>query len=267
MVQKGGDDLEENFVFGDSGSERSDVSDAGSESEVCDEETAEDAESPSADNSDLPAPKKQKLNWREAASASTGDSISQKAILTQSIVAAAKYFPNQPLPLSADQISELRITDLSQFKKGDDTSFKGLLTNLREHGTHLTAACEGLNVIFVTGSASRAMYLVKELRDFDKTLSPLPMFFHGGGRKKEQAKTQEAVLRDKKAPVAVTLPSRLVSVCDSNVVDLHKVGLVVFDLKVNEKGVNVLSQKDTMLDSLRVIGEYIANGPNTIVMI
>jgi hypothetical protein len=101
------------------------------------------------------------------------------------------------------------------------------------------------------------MYLVKELRDFDKSLSPLPLFFHGGGRKKEQANTHESVLKSTSCSVAVCLPSRLKAMASAGFLDFSKIGVILFDMKQNEKQMNVLSMKDTMKDCLEIIGEHV----------
>jgi hypothetical protein len=142
-------------------------------------------------------------------------------------------------------------------------SVRETLKFLRDTGDLLgEGSSEGLRSVFVAGSATRAMYLVKELREFDSSTTPLPLFFHGGGRRKEQASTHESVLRSNKAKIAVCLPSRLLSISDAGLIDYNNVGLIVFDMKANEKKLNVLSQKDTLKEVMKLLISHVIPAAN-----
>jgi hypothetical protein len=258
----GGDSLEENFVLGSSVSSDSDcseseisdkLSDVGSHSLGDSSESGDQGES--AQNQ--PA-KKVKLNWREAAAGATGSPESQRSILEAALSAFGKFFPKLDPPFTVDDLEVLNVIDISSFLEQEDKAFGNLLRSLsgRPRGFPEKAHSE-LKCIILTGSATRAMYLVKEVRETSRALSPLPLFFHGGGRKKEQSQTHESVLRGRKSTVAVCLPSRLRAVAENNLIDFKTVDLIVIDLKRNEKGLNVLSQKDTMMDLLEIVGKHV----------
>jgi len=267
----GGDDLEENFVldseYSSSGEESVDgIPDAGAVTA----QTPGNCSSGSSDSGDEtdeapPKSKKAKLNWREASSRCVGSLDDQMEIIRIAAVAFEKFFPSSTVPFDGDSVSADRFIDLSEYGTGESRSARALFECIRKHG-YLGGASsggskedsDGLCTLIVTSSATRGMYLLKELKEFDKSLSPLPLFFHGGGRKKEQAQTHDTVIKSGKASVAVCLPSRLKAVVDSGILDLGKVHLVVFDLKQNEKMLNVLSMKDTMADSLEIIGRCLS---------
>jgi len=263
----GGDDLEENFVLD------SDNSSTGEDS--VDDTTLEpyvEAHTPdvsrlqdrdSLDESDEPQSqaKKVKLNWREASAKSAGSSEDQLEILRVARLAFEKFFPSSTLPFNVESLSANQFLDLSEYTSSDSKNTQDLFASLRSRGflnSNTDGEFKSLRTLIVTSSATRGMYLVKELKSFDKSLSPLPLFFHGGGRKKEQSQTHETVIKGGRASVAVCLPSRLKAVTDAGLLDFGKVDIVVFDLKQNEKRLNVLSMKDTMSDCLDIIGRCVS---------
>ncbi len=262
MVYKGGDDLEENFALdssnSDSGSDIYGVDGLVENADVT-EKDDDDVDCEANIEQHTPSAKKQKLNWRESATAACTDVSSQRTLLFSCITAADKYFPNQTPVLTRDIVDKLDFLDTSSLSEGGERCLDTLLGLLTDAQSYMPVQCrekKGLRVILLTASSSRAMYLVRELKSAKK-VAAVPLFFHGGGRKKEQSSSQVSMLKQEKSEVAIALPSRLVSLFDDGTLNISDVGLVVIDLKTNEKGVNVLSQKDTMLDSLRIIGEYI----------
>lgn len=263
----GGDDLEENFVLDtDYSSSDEAASETGSDSEACEVQTPDPANSEVPDSSDesdggQPKTKKVKLNWREASSRCAGSVQDQVEILRLAGLAFEKFFPSSTMPFNIESVSAGQFLDLSEYGAGESRTAQALFECLRTQGYLQSATGGGSSsqlTLIVTSSATRGMYLTKELKEFDKELSPLPLFFHGGGRKKEQAQTHEAVIKNGKASVAVCLPSRLKAVMDAGILDIQKVNLVVFDLKQNEKKLNVLSMKDTMTDSLDIISRCLS---------
>lgn len=267
LLMIGGDDLEENFIIDDdrhsSGSESESDNDLSPNPSV--DESADDGDiSPPLDRSDAePVTKKVKLNWREISSRCSGSREDQLQTLRISRLAYEKFYPHSTAPLDVESLSTNRFVDLSSFAAQESKNAQALFECLRSAGflkAHVDENIKGLRTLIVTSSATRGMYLVKELKEFDKTLSPLPLFFHGGGRKKEQAETHDAVIKGRKSMVAVCLPSRLKAVAESAVIDFKQVDLVLFDLKSNEKQLNVLSMKDTMGDCLTIIGRFILGG-------
>ena len=268
MVLAGGDDLEENFVL--AGSSSDSESEFESDPIITESRSVEVAErvarggddSHSEDDTPAPQAKKQKLNWREAATSATGDIASQKRVLGTSLVAFAKYFPNSESIVTEEGIEKLGFVDCSEYCSQENKTVGYMFAFLNKMTNAIVAGSDddkALRTVVVAGSATRAMYLIKELREMDSKLAPLPLFFHGGGRKKEQARTHESVLKGRKTSIVVCLPSRLKAVADSGLIDFSSVELVLFDLKQNEKKLNVFSQKDTMHDVLGVIGEHIMN--------
>lgn len=268
MVLAGGDDLEENFVL--AGSSSDSESEFESDPIITESRSVEVAErvarggddSHSEDDTPAPQAKKQKLNWREAATSATGDIASQKRVLGTSLVAFAKYFPNSESIFTEEGIEKLGFVDCSEYCSQENKTVGYMFAFLNKMTNAIVAGSDddkALRTVVVAGSATRAMYLIKELREMDSKLAPLPLFFHGGGRKKEQARTHESVLKGRKTSIVVCLPSRLKAVADSGLIDFSSVELVLFDLKQNEKKLNVFSQKDTMHDVLGVIGEHIMN--------
>jgi hypothetical protein len=266
MVLAGGDDLEENFVLDGSSSEseslseriESDLDDSVSDRPAEDEHRVD--ETPCDDEAAVPQAKKQKLNWREAAMNTTGDETSQRSILKASLSAFGKYFPNSDLPFTEECVDKLTFVDCSEFCSQESKTVGDMFMFLKKVTTALdstTGEKKKLRALVIAGSATRAMYLVKELREMDSKLAPLPLFFHGGGRKKEQARTHETVLASGKTSVAVCLPSRVKSVSDAGLVDFSSLELILFDLKQNEKKLNVLSQKDTLQEVLELVGTHI----------
>ena len=261
----GGDSLEENFVL--DGSYSSSESETSFEAPLTTPKTLsepqEDEEVPECENErvvEQQAAKKKKLNWRETASNKSGDAASQREILLTSRTAAAKFFPNFEVPFCGEDLNDLEFVDATEFMAKESKSVRDMLEFLKAqcHALSPERHADGrLRTLVIAGSATRGMYIVKELREMDAKLSPLPLFFHGGGRKKEQARTHESVLKGKKASVAVCLPSRLRSMADEELIDFSTIDLVVFDLKQNEKRLNVMSQKETMMDLLEILGKHI----------
>ena len=264
MVLGGGDSLEENFVIDsdDSASVSSDDSNINFEfdSTQVTEGIADSSEAENhAEPDKQPAAKKPKLNWREGAVLNDGSIDSQSRLLNRAYEAFAHFFPKDDLIGEQGKLQDANFVDCREFSAQENKSVREMLRYLATRGFSAEPPAHGpkkLSTIFVTGSATRAMYLVKELREMDSKLAPLPLFFHGGGRKKEQALTHESVLRGNKTSVAVCLPSRLLSVCESGLIDFDRIDLVVFDLKTNEKKLNVLSQKETLRDVFQVLVKY-----------
>ena len=264
----GGDDLEENYVLDSEYSSSGDESiDSDSDRVITPELTPENSSPANSDSSEdggdaQQSAKKVKLNWREVSSNSAGTQKDQLEIIRLARVAFEKFFPASTLPLDIESLSEDKFLDISEYANGETKNAQELFLSLRKCGFLECVTgrdSHGLRTVVVTSSATRGMYLVKELKELDKSLSPLPLFFHGGGRKREQAQTHESVISGGKASVAVCLPSRLRAVTDAGILDLQKVDLVVFDLKQNEKKLNVLSMKDTMADSLAIIGRCLSS--------
>ena len=260
----GGDSLEENFLIGSSDSEafsdtENDSGDSVRSSRSNSASSDESLDDGSMDERSEEKPvKKLKLNWRETASDATGSPESQRNILERSLSAFERFFPNTQAPFKVCDLDSLKFIDCADFLENGTRAFGDLLSYLSNHSNGFSAkALTGLKTIIITGSATRAMFLVREVREMNKDLSPLPLFFHGGGRKKEQTRTHESVLRANKSSVVVTLPSRLKAVLEGSLIDLKTVTLILVDLKHNEKRLNVLSQKDTMLDLLQIIGSHI----------
>ena len=269
MVIIGGDSLEENFVLDDGENSVITTDCENSESDLADSLQVgivrSNCSSDDTENEETTVAKKAKLNWREAAVASAGGMHSQKSILSAAMVAMSKYFPNADAVFSSSGVDELSFVDCSSFCASGNTSVRNLLEYVNDKVGCLTEpTTPALRCLIIAGSGARAMYLVKELRDFDKALSPLPLFYHGGGRKKEQNRTHESVLSKSKSVVAVSLPSRLIDICQRDLIDFSKLDLILIDLKANEKGVNVLSQKDTMLDAITVIGKWVLPHARTV---
>ena len=263
----GGDDLDENFVLDSesSGSEADsidvpsrDCSDSKERNILPEDEGAEEPTKKSQ-----PEAKKVKLNWREASSRSTGSPEDQLETMRVSRIAFEKFFPSVDVPICGDGLSVDRFVDLSEYCACESKNTQALFATLRDQGflaSPIGESPSGIRTLIVTSSATRGMFLIKELKEFDKSLSPLPLFFHGGGRKKEQSNTHESVIRGNKSSVAVCLPSRLRVVAETGVLNFENIDLVIFDLKPNEKRLNVLSMKDTMADCLTIIGQYILGG-------
>lgn len=263
MALEGGDSLEENFILGDddSQSEYTDPSSASKSQDHSDSESSIDSQEPEEQlNLETPPAKKAKLNWREWATLCLGSPESQASLIQSAITAFTTYFPNDASFSADSDLSSLCFLDCEEFAARSEKSVRDMLEFFRAKGYFSSAeqSCKGLNTLIISGSATRAMYIVKELREFDSKLAPLPLFFHGGGRKKEQGSTHEAVLRGNKTSVAVCLPSRLKAALENNLIDFKSVTLVIFDLKTNEKKLNVLSQKDSLKDVLSIIIDYIA---------
>ena len=256
-----GDSLEENFILNDDGSDTdtvSDVSDNCKNGTGSEDSVSGEGQSAIEGNAFISQKsKKQKLNWREGASVVTGSVESQVHTLTAALEAFSTFFPNEPAVLTGDDFSSISFLDCSEFAERSEKSTSDLFNFLRIKGflNPSSGVSKILNTIIVSGSGTRAMYLVKELREFDSGLAPLPLFFHGGGRKKEQAVNHEATLRGLKTSVAVCLPSRLRYASARGLIDYSNVNLILFDLKTNEKRLNVLSQKDT----LREVYEWLAD--------
>lgn len=275
MVNIGGDSLEENFVFDDDAdSQTSEVSGYEHELSIVAQEgmlprAASDSSNQQHDpETETPSAKKVKLNWREAASSLSGDSESQRKVLRASLTAFQKYFPDQQPPFADDDLNGLSITDCSGFRAQEQKTVRDMLEFV-ECETHCFSvnAEKKLACIIITGSATRAMYIVKELREFNSKLSPLPLFFHGGGRKKEQSRTHESVLKKGKAGVCVAMPSRLLDICQRGLIDFAALDVVFIDLKPDEKCVNVLSQKDTMRDVLEIFGKWVLPHADTLKLV
>ena len=265
----GGDSLEENFVIDDGQSSSIDES----ENECIDTEKRElskeniSNDSSGGESQDEPESKakKMKLNMREAATSSDGTVTSQRSMLRTALNAFEKYFPNQECPLAAEGIDKFQLLDCSSHMSQSNKSVQDMLHFVNDETECLNIPTTlYLRTLILTGSGTRAMYMVKELREMNKDLSPLPLFYHGGGRKKEQSKTHESVLTNSKSLVAVSLPSRLIDATKKGLANLTKLELVIIDLKANEKGLNVLSQKDTMMDVLKFLGEYILPNSHSI---
>ena len=273
MVIQGGDSLEENFLLEGSSSDDASSNAAASDVESDVELTVKAAKSVNKSGAKRPAThdpaeaKKPKLNWREAATSSSGDSASQRAVIANALIAAAKYFPTATLPFIEEDLYDLCFIDCSQFVSEGNKSVRDMLDFVRTKSDALNATSDQpcrLNSLLIAGTSTRGMYLVKEVRELDASLSPIPLFFHGGGRKKEQARTHESVLKGNKASVAVCLPARLKSLSEDGLIDYSKIQLVVLDLKQNEKKLNLLSQKETLLDLLEVFGKFIIPNCSTI---
>ena len=266
MVIAGGDSLEENFILDGDDSE-SNCSDSGSEASI---PVSAQRESPNDDEEidqtvdvETPQAKKQKLNWREGATKSLGSPDSQALLIKSATSAFCAYFPKDPSVSADSDISSLRFLDCEEFAKRDEKSVRDMLEFFRGRGFFFTPdeTRKGLNTIVISASATRAMYIVKEIREFDSKLAPLPLFFHGGGRKKEQGATHDAVLRGSKTSVAVCLPSRLKAAMENGLINFTGIDLVVFDLKPNEKRLNVLSQKESLKDVLSIVLDHLV--PNS----
>jgi hypothetical protein len=262
----GGDDLEENFVI-DSDSSDSEESTVQSttlaKTARAPLESSDDEEERDSASDSIPEPKKVKLNWREVSSRSTGTREDQLETIRASRAAFEKYFPSMESPINGDSLSVQRFLDLSEYCAGESKGTQALFKCLRDREYlvgNRAGAPSGMRTLIVTSSTTRGMFLVKELKEFDKSLSPLPLFFHGGGRKKEQSHTHNSVIKGDKSAVAVCLPSRLRVVLETGIMDFDKIDLILFDLKQNEKKLNVLSQKDTMADSLTIIGRFVLGG-------
>ena len=269
MVLGGGDSLEENFVLA-SDSDTSSNSDSEEHSTLNTSEVHSlrrnltDGEDISADEASNQQTKKQKLNWRESSAVNDGTEKSQRSLLENAWIAFERFFPSELKDTPTFDAEKINFLDWASLQSTETRSLRDTLNYLRNTG-HLLGedSNEGLNSIFVAGSATRAMYLVKELREFDSSTAPLPLFFHGGGRKKEQASTHESVLRANKAKIAVCLPSRLLSISDAGLIDFNKVGLIVFDMKANEKKLNVLSQKDTLKEVMKLLTTHVIPEDNS----
>jgi hypothetical protein len=267
-MAEGGDSLEENFVL-DSDSSTSECSDSSfelSQSEIKNDSQEGDKPQDSSISTDdgtefkhNPIAKKPKLNWREGALRSLGDESSQLGLLGAAVTAFSRFFPNDALCQDGLEFSSLRFLDCSSFTAKSDRSVSDLLEFIRKEGFLNICAekSKPLEAIVITGSATRAMYIVKELRELDSALAPLPLFFHGGGKKKEQASSHAAILHGKKCSVAVCLPSRLKHAFEKGLIDCSQIKLVLIDLKANEKRLNVLSQKETLYDFLSLFKAHI----------
>ena len=263
MVLGGGDSLEENFVLA-SDSDTSSNSDSEEHSTLNTSDVQSlrrnltDGEDISADEASNQQTKKQKLNWRESSAVNNGTEESQRSLLENAWIAFERFFPSELKDTPTLDAEKINFLDWASLQSTEPRSLRDTLSFLRDSGDLLgEESNEGLNSIFVAGSATRAMYLVKELREFDSSTTPLPLFFHGGGRKKEQASTHKSVLRSNKAKIAVCLPSRLLSISDAGLIDFNKVGLILFDMKTNEKKVNVLSQKDTLKEVMKLLTTHV----------
>ena len=266
MVISGGDSLEENFVIGSDSESNADSQESlkhGDNTEF-DLERGSDHSSCASSNEDrlesdsIPKSKKVKLDWREGAISHDGSVDSQRHMLQNLLVAVEKYFPSHDTNLGKSAITRLGFADCRDLMATSTRSVSDTLRFLRDNTTYpRSSPSTSLSTIIISGSASRAMFLIKELRSFDSKLTPLPLFYHGGGRKKEQSKTHESVLKGKKSTTVVALPSRLKSVCEQGLVDFEDLGLIVFDLKPNEKMLNVLSQKETLLDVLQILELFV----------
>jgi hypothetical protein len=266
MILGGGDSLEENFVLDsdDSASVSSEESNDKSEirhSQVSADSGVSNGGTDDSESDRQPGAKKPKLNWREGALLNDGRLDSQSKLMTRAYEAFTRFFPADDLVTEQLNLCDINFVDCHEFTSQENKSVRDMLRFLDAHGAPFLRASSGpkkMRTLFVTGSATRAMYLVKELREIEPTIAPLPLFFHGGGRKKEQALTHESVLRGKKTSVSVCLPSRLLSVCESGLMDLNSVSLIVFDLRPNEKRLNVLSQKETLRDVFHFLLKYVA---------
>lgn len=264
----GGDSLDENFLIGSDSESTVSLSHRNpkkvpsingdiSESGDFENSSVEDSES-ELDDSPLPATKKSKLNWREGAIDNDGSPESQRKILSNLLVAVGKYYPAHTTRIDVSDLERLKFIDCRDFVAETNRSVADMLSFLHDRNDLLgKRQVDGIRTIIVCGSASRAMFLVKELRQYDSKLAPLPLFFHGGGRKKEQAKTHEAVIKGKKTSVVVALPSRLHAASQQGLIDFEDVELILIDLKQNEKKLNVLSQKETLVDVTEVLERFI----------
>jgi hypothetical protein len=256
----GGDSLEENFVLESEASESDDSVSFSIETSSPEKPTTKQGKAVLSKDEDGHVPaKKPKLNWRQGASLSSGSVQSQLETLSMAIVAFGAYFPKDECPISAEDISKLCFLDCSEYTQRSEKSTSELFGYLRKKG-HLQnepSTKKELKTLIVSGSATRAMYLVKELREFDVSLAPLPLFFHGGGRKKEQGTGHDTTLRAQKTSVAVCLPSRLKSASERGIVDYSNIDLLLIDLKANEKRLNVLSQKDTLREFMEWFADFV----------
>lgn len=105
-------------------------------------------------------------------------------------------------------------------------------------------------LLIVTSSSHRAMWIVQQLREL-KVNDVLPLFFHGGGRKREQEKAQIEKLES--SNVIVALPTRLKSVP----FNFKNIDILAIDMHINEKGLNMLSIKDTLVSFVDVLSNKI----------
>lgn len=268
IATMGGDSLDENFLIGsdsETASSSSRASNPTRQSKRCVITDYDPEISSSDEDEDIkrgeptsPLSKKAKLNWRESATINDGSPKAQKHILENLLVAAAKYFPSHDTNLRISDLDRLTFLDCEEFFQRPNKSVLDMLEFLKTETNLLRGHSGGdLNTILVSGSASRAMYMVKELRSLDSGHVPLTLFFHGGGRKKEQSKTHESVLKGRKTSTLVALPSRLKAVAEQGLISFGNIELLVFDLKPNEKKLNVLSQKETLLDVLEILERFI----------
>ena len=248
-----GDSLEENFALGDDYSDdaRSETSveyefgitSNGASASSSDSQTV----SPVKSSSTHPKPSK-KRNWRESTAASPLDAEGQSQLIRETL-----NFKRVP-PLTEYELDTLGLVPesfLSVTHKPEEPQF----TDIPNASSIVRRIFESLTspnlpaVLIVCPSAARVSTASVLLTKY----KPCSLQFHGSGRKQQQLGNMKKALGT--ARLVISTPSRALKMVQEGALDVKALELVVLDMLVDAKGLNVLSANDTREAVVKLVEE------------
>ena len=199
--------------------------------------------------------KSKKRNWREAVSSGYSSSSSQCLLMREAI-----NFKGSA-ELSSIEFEDMGITDAAFIAIPEDCNKDfNSLTRVTDSVQDIFNAAKGASspcVVILTPSTNRSSEISVPLAE----TKPLTLQLHGTGRKQEQFSRMKKEMS--KSGVVISVPSRISRVCEESNLDFAHLRLVVLDMHVDPKGLNILSMNETRDAIAKLFTTQLANRMKT----
>ena len=238
-----GDTLEENFVLDDVEEEQ-----VPEITKVSKKQNSKAAVAPAAA---APVQKSKKRNWREAVTSGFSSSTSQCLLLKEAMnfKASTEY--------SSIEFEDMGISETSFIALSEDCTkdFSSIATVTSAVQDIFSAAktVTSPSIVILTPSTNRC----SEISVHIAGMKPLSLQLHGSGRKQEQFSRMKKDMVT--SSVVISVPSRLSRVCEESSFDFNNLKLVILDMFVDPKGLNILSMNETRDATVQLFTKHLVN--------